>query len=268
MSEPRAKPEHLAPQYGAQFADRSVAAAYRARPPYPDEVFDCLARLLAPATGRVLELGSGSGDLTLGLAPRVTRLDAVEPARAMLEIARARAGAAHPNVTWIERPAEAFEPEERYALAVAAESLHWMEWSVLLPRIARWLEPAAPLAIVGRSFDGLPFEPEIGALISRHSTNRAFRRSDLVEELTSRGLFRELGRLRTEPVRFAQSLDHYVESFHSRNGFSRERMSAASAAEFDQGVRAAVLVRVPDGVVSGALSARIVWGTPLDGGAP
>ena len=262
MSEPRPKPAHLAPQYGAQFADRAVAAAYRARPPYPDAVFDCLAGLLAPRTGRVLELGCGSGDLTFGLAPRVTRLDAVEPAEAMLEIARARAGSQHPNVTWFAQAAEAFEPAERYALVVAAESLHWMEWSVVLPRIARWLEPGAPLAIVERSFAGLPFEPEIGALIAKHSTNRIFQRSDLVDELTARGLFRERGRQRTEPVRFAQSLDDYVESFHSRNGFSRERMSAESASEFDRGVRAAVLARCPDGVVRGELSARIVWGAP------
>jgi hypothetical protein len=46
VSERRAPLPHLAPQYGAQFADRSVAAAYRARPPYPDEVFERLAALL------------------------------------------------------------------------------------------------------------------------------------------------------------------------------------------------------------------------------
>ena len=112
----------------------------------------------------------------------------------MLEIARARAGTRIQTSPGSGGAAEAFEPRERYALVVAAESLHWMEWSVVLPRIARWLEPGAPLAIVERRFAGLPFEPEIGALISEHSTNRDFRRSDLVDELRARGLFRELGR--------------------------------------------------------------------------
>ena len=32
-----------------------------------------------------------------------------------------------------------------YVLAVAGESLHWMEWSVVLPRLAEALEPGALL---------------------------------------------------------------------------------------------------------------------------
>jgi ubiquinone/menaquinone biosynthesis C-methylase UbiE len=261
VTETAAKPAHLGPQYGAQFEDRSVVAAYRTRPPYPDGVFDVLAGLLAPGPARALELGCGSGDLTLGLAARVTRLDALEPSAAMLEIARPRA-AAHGNITWIAQPAEAFEPRERYALVVAAESLHWMEWGVVLPRLARWLEPGASLAVVERSFSGLPFEREVGALIARFSTNRMFQKSDLIEELRSRRLFAERGRRRTRSVSFAQPVDDYVESFHSRNGFSRERMTAEAAAAFDRGVREAVLAHSPDGVVRGELSARIVWGAP------
>lgn len=261
MTEPRPKPPHLAPEYGAQFADRSVAAAYRARPPYPEEAFARLAALL-PAGGRVLELGCGSGDLTLGLAARVAALDAADPSAAMLEVARARAPQPA-NVAWIARSAEAFEPRARYGLVVAAESLHWMEWSVVLPRIARWLDPGGSLAIVERRFTGLPWERELGALIARLSTNRLFQRSDLCDELDSRGLFRERGRCLTRPVEFAQALDDYVESFHSRNGFSRERMAAAAADEFDRGVRAAVRAHAPDEVVRGQLSARIVWGEAL-----
>ncbi len=41
------KPKHLGPEYAAQFADRSVVTAYRHRPPYPAEVFDVLAGLIA-----------------------------------------------------------------------------------------------------------------------------------------------------------------------------------------------------------------------------
>ena len=262
MTGPRAKPPHLAPEYGAQFTDRSVAAAYRARPPYPDEVFAHLAGLLASRSAPVLELGCGTGDLTLGLAARVAAVDALEPSAAMLEIARARAPRSA-NVAWIAQSAEAFAPRGRYGLVVAAESLHWMEWSVVLPRISRWLEPGGSLAIVERRFTGLPWESEVGALIARLSTNRVFRASDLIDELASRALFRERGRHFTEPIAFAQSLDDYVESFHSRNGFSRERMGAAAADEFDRGVRVAVLAHAPDGIVRGSLSARLVWGEAL-----
>jgi hypothetical protein len=85
---------------------------------------------------------------------------------------------------------------------------------------------------------------------------------DLVEELTRRGLFRELGRRRTAPVALEQSVDDYVESFHSRNGFSRERMTPASAAEFDAGVRAAVAPWARGGRIGARCSALVIWGRP------
>jgi len=82
------KPAHLGPAYGAQFHDESVARAYAARPPYPRELFEWLSELQRPRGGRILELGCGTGDLTLGLSARAERVDAVEPSAAMLAVAR------------------------------------------------------------------------------------------------------------------------------------------------------------------------------------
>ena len=85
------KPKHLGPEYAAQFADRSVVAAYRHRPPYPAEVFEVLAGLIAatPYTTRaVLDAGCGTGDVARNLVSRVDRLDAVDPSAAMLEAGR------------------------------------------------------------------------------------------------------------------------------------------------------------------------------------
>lgn len=259
-----AKPAHLSPEYAAQFADRAVVAAYATRPPYPGEVFEILESLLPPGAARVLELGCGSGDLSLRLAPRVERLDALDVSEPMLERARARAGARHPNLTWVAAAVESFAPSATYSQIVAAESLHWMDWDVVLPRCARWLDETGQLAIVdGRILGALPWDPELRALIAEHSTNRDFRPVDLVGELAKRGLFRERGRRRTAPIAIEQSADDYVESFHSRNGFSRERMNPESALAFDRALRDAVLRHCPDGVVRASLSALVVWGRPL-----
>src|SRR5262252_8741533 len=89
----RPKPAHLAADYASQFGDEEVAAAYRHRPPYPSEAFAILEPLLGPHPRCVLELGAGTGDFTIGLAPRVDRLIAVEPSRPMLERGRHRNGA-------------------------------------------------------------------------------------------------------------------------------------------------------------------------------
>src|SRR5262245_33311358 len=81
----RAKPRHLAADYAAQFGDEEVAAAYRHRPPYPPETFVILESMLGPRPRTVLELGAGTGDFTIGLAPLADRLVALEPSPPMLE---------------------------------------------------------------------------------------------------------------------------------------------------------------------------------------
>jgi ubiquinone/menaquinone biosynthesis C-methylase UbiE len=260
------KPTYWSADYAAQFQDPAVVAAYPTRPRYPDEVFEILESLLPPGRRRALELGCGTGDLTLGLAKRVESVDALDVSVPMIEAARARAGASHSNVTWILSAAERFEPSATYSLIAAGESLHWMDWDVVLPACARWLEPAGWLAIAnGRILDSPPWQAELESLIRRHSTNRDFKPTDLVAELEARGLFRQADRRRTAPVAVVQSVDEYVESFHSRNGFSRDRMTPESAAAFDESLRSVVASHCPDGVVRASLRTHLVWGRPLSG---
>src|SRR5262249_10565712 len=140
------KPKHLGPEYAAQFQDRSVAAAYPTRPPYPPELFDVLAGLIRDEPRVVLDLGCGTGDVARRLAPLVAPVDAVDPSPAMLTLGRPLPGADHPHLRWVQASAEAFGYPGPYALVVAAESLHWMDWEVVLPRIERALSPQGRLA--------------------------------------------------------------------------------------------------------------------------
>ena len=88
--------EHLAAEYAAQFGDEEVAAAYRYRPPYPAEAFAIVERLLGPRPRVVLELGAGTGDFTVGLAPLVDSLVAGRRRGRGVPLARlAPGGAAH-----------------------------------------------------------------------------------------------------------------------------------------------------------------------------
>ena len=149
-------------------------------------------------------------------------------------------------------------------MAVAAESLHWMDWNVVIPKLAPVLEPGAFLVLVERDLlHPPPWDAELHTLIPAYSTNQEFRPYDLVGEVTTRRLFREAGRRTTSAVPFAQSIDDHVEAMHSRNGFSRERMTAESAAEFDACYRSLLQRHYPDGVVQLATVARVIWGTPV-----
>jgi len=258
-----AKPAHLGAAHGAQFEDEAVARAYEARPPYPPEVFDILDGLQPAGPRHVLDLGCGTGDVALGLVGRAERIVGIDRSEAMLRVARARRGGDHPSLAWQCIAAEAFAYPGPYSLVVAGESLHWMDWDRVLPRIAASLGRGAMLAIVeGRVLADVPWAAELEALIPRYSTNREYRPYDLVVELAERGLFGEAGRRTTAPVAFAQSIDAYVESFHTRNGFSRERMGPAAAAEFDGRLRGLVAPHCPDGMARGRVASRVVWGRP------
>jgi len=264
MSEARrVKPRHLGADYAAQFGDEEVAAAYRHRPPYPAETFTILEPLLGPRPRGVLELGAGTGDLTIGLAPLVDALTAIEPSRSMLERARRRDGLAGTRIEWLGIPAEAHAFERSYSAVVAAESVHWLDWPEVLPRIARSLAPDGRLILVERALAAaLPWDPDLGALIREYSTNRDYVPYDAVAELEARGLMAVGGRAQTGVVPYHQRVGEYVESFHSRNGFSRARLPAGRAREFDDKLEALVRLHCPDGTVCLPVQARVVWSRP------
>jgi ubiquinone/menaquinone biosynthesis C-methylase UbiE len=213
---------------------------------------------------RLLELGAGTGDLTLGLAACADVIEAVEPSSAMLEIARTRQAeaGAPPNIDWLQTTAEGHRYEGPYAGVIAAESLHWMSWEQVFPAVARSLSPSGLMIIVcDRMLVGLPWRRRELKLIAKYSTNREFRPYDLASELATRGLFIEAGREECSEPRFSQSIDDYVESFHSRNGFSRERMGE-TAADFDRELRELVLEHMPSGRVDAKVVTTVIWGLP------
>jgi SAM-dependent methyltransferase len=255
------KPAHLGPEYGGQFADRSVVAAYHLRPPYPAAVFDTLVSLVVPP-GTVLDIGTGTGEIARPLVGRVLAVDALDPAAGMLAKGQDLPGGDHPGLTWTLGSAETGPLRPPYGLIVAGASLHWTEWTTVLPRLRAALAPAGHLAIVDLIVASNPWDGPLGELIARYSTNPQFRPYDLVAELVQRRLFHERGRYRTASVPFVQPVAAYVESFHARNGFSRDRMAPALAAAFDTAVTGLVAPHAGDGVVRLSVAGEIVWGMP------
>jgi SAM-dependent methyltransferase len=256
------KPDHLGPEYGEQFGDASVVAAYHHRPPYPVEVFDILIGLMSGESGAVLDVGTGTGEIARGLAPRVARIDAVEPSPGMIATGRAMPGGDHPNLTWIEGSAEDAPLQPPYGLITAGQSLHWMEWAVVMPRFRGALAAGGVLAIVGQGEQPQPWDAAVLDAIRRYTTNLRYRSYDLIDELESRGLFRTLGRRSTAPLPFVRDVAGYVESFHARNGLSRDRMTLDAAAAFDRAVTELVVPFARDGQLALAVTGEVIWGLP------
>jgi SAM-dependent methyltransferase len=263
LTEPhRAKPRHLDAEYAAQFGDEEVAAAYRHRPPYPPETFVVLESLLGSRPRTALELGAGTGDMTVGLAPLVDRLIAVEPSRPMLERGMART-AHYGHVDWLAVAAEDYAFDRRYTAVVAAEAFHWLDWRRVLARVAAGLIASGHLILVERKVAAVPWEEDLRRLIRDYSTSQDYVAYDLITELESRGLLAVAGRTETQTIMHRQTIGDYVESFHSRNGFSRARLAAARAQEFDDQLETLVRQYGGSDIVQLPVRARMTWGRPV-----
>lgn len=206
----------------------------------------------------MLELGAGTGDLTIGLIPLVDRLIAVEPSRPMLERGLRRTASDH--VEWLAVAAEDYAFDRRYTAVVAAEAFHWLDWRRVLSRVAVSLVPSGHLILVERA-PGVPppWETDLRALIRAYSTHQDYVAYDTVTELESRGLVVVVGRAQTETVVHRQTVADYVESFHSRNGFSRARFSVERAHAFDDQLTMLVRRSCADDIVPVSVRARVTW---------
>ena len=130
----------------------AVAAAYDAENTWggDDDFFLALAGETPGA--RVLDLGCGTGRMTVALASAGHVVTGIEPAAAMLAVARTKEGAE--NVTWIEGTAAA-APSEAFDLALMTSHVAQVfveddAWAETLRHLARALSPGGRLAFDSR----------------------------------------------------------------------------------------------------------------------
>ena len=255
------RPSHLTPTNAATWQHPDAVAAYVHRAPYPGALFERLA--LEADGGAVLDLGCGTGALTRPLAPLVGRVDAIDISSVMLAEGQRLPGGDHPAIRWVEGAAEVAPLDGTYRLVVAGAALHWMDWGIVLPRLAEALVEGARLAIVemavGRE---TPWRAQENELLPAYSVMQDFEVYDLAKLLDDLGLWTVDERATFGPVPFEQSIEDYIEQFHSTSGFHRPGMGEARAAEFDAHIRALVEPHLADGRVVQEVVATVYFGTP------
>ena len=128
-----------------------VAAAYdRARPGYPDALFDDLMQIatLGPMS-RVLEVGPGTGQATRSFAKRGLSIVSLEPGATLARMARANL-ASFPRVRILDTSFEAWTIEAAaFDLVAGAQSFHWIDPAVGFAHAHAALRPGGILAIFG-----------------------------------------------------------------------------------------------------------------------
>lgn len=120
----------------------------RARPDYPDALFDDLVALTGLAPGdHLIEVGCATGKATRPLARRGFRITCVELGAELA--ATARANLAGFGVEVVQGSFEEWRPDEPARLVYAATAWHWIDPAVRYQRAWQALGPGGYLAIWG-----------------------------------------------------------------------------------------------------------------------
>ncbi len=148
---------------------RSTIPYYeRFRAPYPEALIATVAQLcgVGPASP-VLDLGCGPGQLAIAFARLGAAVTAMDPDRAMLDLAQARAAEAGVILRLIEGSSFDLAPAlGRFQLVTMGRSFHWMDREATLAALDAMIEPGG--AIVLFSDERLePPKPDWSALVGR-----------------------------------------------------------------------------------------------------
>ncbi|MBB5849425.1 class I SAM-dependent methyltransferase [Micrococcus endophyticus] len=136
----------------ATYDDARLAALYdHDNPPGEDHAFFRQVAEEAGAT-RIVDLGCGTGSLTVTLADEGRAVVGIDPAEAMLAVARARPGGN--AVTWRQGTAELIEPASADLVVMSGNvAMHLIGdvWHATLQRVAAGLTPGGRLVFETRN---------------------------------------------------------------------------------------------------------------------
>lgn len=264
MKHPFLHGEHNA----GRFQDQSVVDRYHLRPAYPPEIFTLLNALIVDEPRIVLDVGCGTGNITRPLADYVEHIDAVDLSLPMLERARMLPGGDSPRIRWLHGRAEEVELAASYALVTAGESLHWMEWDVVLPRLASVLTPHGMLALAyveEQSARSAPWSEGAAQINRRFSNDPAYQPFDWIGALEQAQLFQKLGERQAAPVTVSQTVEDYIAARHARSTLSLDTMTAEQSEQFDREMQALLQPFAQDGLLTFNIVGGITWGKPGSG---
>ncbi|MFD7862244.1 class I SAM-dependent methyltransferase [Streptomyces sp. NPDC059783] len=125
-------------------------AAYR--PGIPQEAIDLIAgRVAGKERPALLDLGSGTGQVPLALAGKITEIDVVEQDAAMLGEAGVALAGLPVSLRLHNVTAEEFAPPASYRadLVTICRAFHWMKQDVVLSRLEGMTAPDASIAVMG-----------------------------------------------------------------------------------------------------------------------
>ncbi|SUD49503.1 ubiquinone/menaquinone biosynthesis methyltransferase [Nocardia otitidiscaviarum] len=143
------------------------------RPGYPPQLFTYLTqRLGLDGTQQVLDLGCGTGQIAVHLAPTVAHVHAVDPDPDMLAEGAARATGID-NISW--RDGDSYRVTTldlpTLDLVTMGSSFHWTDREALLTALDQLVAPTGAVVIVGSGRPGTTPPPPWHDIVTRIRTS-------------------------------------------------------------------------------------------------
>ncbi|MCA1823060.1 MAG: class I SAM-dependent methyltransferase [Mycobacteriales bacterium] len=132
---------------------------------YAPQTAERLAAVLElNGSGRLLDVGTGPGDVALALAPYFDEVIGVDPDPEMLAQARSRARALGANnVQWLELRSEDLSPDlGSFRVAAFGQSFHWMDRELVAGVVYELLEPGGYFVHLNAQDGDAPADVEPG----------------------------------------------------------------------------------------------------------
>jgi SAM-dependent methyltransferase len=125
-----------------------AASIYDVRPSYPEKIIDEIISLSGISEkSRILEIGVGTGQITLPFAKRGYEIMGLELGPALTEQARKNLQN-YPNVNIVTTAFEDWESQEKFDLLLSAQAFHWIDTGVGVRKAAEVLNRAGFIALV------------------------------------------------------------------------------------------------------------------------
>jgi SAM-dependent methyltransferase len=152
--------------------DRHADLYDRARPPYPDALWERLRALGLLSEGkRALDVGAGTGQATQALVSAGMHVTAIEPGAALAARLRERL----PSVRVLQTSAEDADlPPAAFDVVTIATAVHWFDLDVVLPKLHAALASGGRLAVWRNAYGDesvppTPFRRRMQEIVARRN---------------------------------------------------------------------------------------------------
>ena len=128
------------------------------RPSYSSLLIRRVVELCAlNATHKILDLGSGPGQLAVAFAPFVREVTALDPEPEMLEIARKNASTGHFNIKFVQGSSYDLGPQlGRFQAVTIGRAFHWMDRAATLNLLDAMIELDGVVVLFNDSHPEVP----------------------------------------------------------------------------------------------------------------